>query len=238
MTGRFFNFYKTAGSNYSIKYERTSMTGRVIVVDGVDGSGKGLQVDQLMAGLRDEIGKDRPVSQTHEPYDVAENTIGMAIRTILEHRETRPPNAAAFQYIFYLDRVVHWETDLGPSRKAGEIKVSDRERMVTYAHGVAGGVPLEMMLEWHKNLPVADLYIYLRVSAETALERLTKKNTASGKRPDYFEDEEKVRKNVEAFDNIASWGIIPNLVTVDGNPSPERVHLSIWNKVVPILNSL
>ncbi len=211
--------------------------GKVFVLDGPDGCSKTTQIIELTNNIR-ENEENAKVVLTREPYDFPDNTIGMSIRNILEHREVHPPNAEAFQYLFYLDRVEHWKTVLGPRREEGCYCLSDRERMVTYAHGVAGGVPLDMMMKWHDGLPIADLYIYMKVTAEKALERINKKNTEMGKDPDYFETKDRVQKNVEAFDWIARTGIIPNLVTVDANRTIEEIRQSIWNIVFPIIDKL
>ena len=212
------------------------MSGILIAIDGVDGCGKSTQVRLLAEKIKKDF-PDQKVLVTREPWDVEENLIGKKIRSIL-NRESRGKiwaddagfSPEALQYLFFLDRCVHYMKVIVPALLGNHIVITDRERMVTYAYGLAGGVDVSVIDGWHKDLYTPDQYFYIKVDSDTASRRINERNMLSNTNIDYFENPEKVKKNVEGFDKIASLAYIANLAVVDGGGSPEQVADLVYQK--------
>jgi len=205
------------------------MKGRLIAVDTIDGGGKGLQIRRLVEGLRVAY-PGVEILETREPWDVPDNDIGLRIRKVIGEggrRQVWPEeeglNHQSLQYLYFLDRCVHYMKCIIPALEQGKLVITDRERMVTFAYGMAAGVDSKVIKGWHDGMMSPDLFIYLRVDAEVANKRIESRSKKTGQAKELFEDPERVRKNVEGFDGVAALGVIDNLKVVDGNPGPDEV---------------
>lgn len=206
--------------------------GCVIVIDGVDGSGKTTQIDRVAKIHNEKFGDGAAISN-QEP--TMQSDFGRLIREILEHRAVAPA-PAIMQYLYYADRLLNWQNVVIPAVEKGVSVYKDRDRTVTCAYGLACGVSVEEILDWHKNIPEPDLYIYLKVSPEEAVRRIAERVKLEGKEIEYFEKEESVRRNVEAFDQLVSMNVFSNMVIVNGEGSLEEISNRIWEEVLKCLN--
>ena len=77
-----------------------------------------------------------------------------------------------------------------------------------------------------------DLIIFIDITAEVSLERLSK-GRASLDKYENFERISTVRKNY--FDAMKRFEGIENIIVIDGNRSMEEVANNIWNLVITIL---
>lgn len=206
----------------------------VIVLEGVDGCGKGKQTILLDQSLYD---MGRSVCTTFEPWRVPRSPDGMRIDRILQHEEKEidPGDGTVdplkFQTMYFADRCVHWVKEIIPALSKGKDVVSDRERFSTYAYGFAFGIPVEEIHAWHQILPVPDLMVYLKCSADILIGRLTKR----GQEQEYFERRDRLAEVVKAYNHISEMEILPNLVVVNGEPEPEIVHQDIMAHVEKLL---
>lgn len=207
--------------------------GKIIVIEGVDGCGKDSQFRILCDWLKSKF-SHITIIETYEPWDNKEDPDGTRIRRILRHEEAEIDpgdgsiNAEKFQTLYVASRFIHWVKLILKAIKKGFLVVSNRERLSTYAYGSAFGIPLEKIHSWHALLPVPDLTIYLRVSAKTALTRLTNRPGSA----EYFEKEESLKKIVNAYDLVVGEKIIPNIVTVDGEGKIEDISQEIQKQVL------
>ena len=99
--------------------------GRLIAVEGLDGAGKGTQVELLRRRLKG------PVYVTYEPTD---GPIGLQIRLALEHRVT--VSAATLAALFAADRVDHLYHEGGilDHLQRGVDVISDRYYLSSFAY--------------------------------------------------------------------------------------------------------
>lgn len=212
-------------------------TGSHIVPEGGDCTGKGKQVELLVARLSTHIDKERIVV-TEEPWRNERSPNGLWIDRLLNAdnldipKEVNPGDgkllAEPFQTLYVCDRYTHRVKLVQPALDAGKLVISDRERMSTYAYGYAFGLSLEEIDSWHIFLPPPDLTIWIDIPAEEAIRR---KQSRLGL-TEHFEDPTSMQLVANAYKTVFESGIIPNVVRVDGVGTPEEVHARIWGEVV------
>ncbi len=96
-------------------------SGVFVVVDGVDGAGKGTQIALLRDAL---VGRGVPVHVTCEPSDWP---IGALIRRYLRHElDEGVPGWHAMALLFAADRMQHLEHEIEPRLARGEVVICDR----------------------------------------------------------------------------------------------------------------
>ena len=164
--------------------------GMFIVIEGIDGSGKGTQTRILCTWLKKQ---GYEVFQTHEPTD---SKIGKIIREGLKEGNFDPIVEAL---LFAADRAEHVKEVV---QKINEEKVviSDRYLYSSLAYQGAEGVDEKWLNEINKFFPKPDVVIYLDLSPEVGLKRISSKKLlrSTQKEKEYLERKEtleKVRKN-------------------------------------------
>jgi dTMP kinase len=191
--------------------------GLFIVIEGIDGSGKGAQSKLLYNWLK-KSGFD--ITLTREPtYTV----LGEVIREALKY-ETIKPEALAL--LFAADRAVHLE-EIEKKTMDGKIVISDRYYYSSIAYQGAQGVDKKWLNEINKFSFDPDLIIYLDVSPDVGLERISSKKglRSTTKEREFLEKKsnlEIVRKNYLELANENSHFFI-----IDAERSKNEVQTSI-----------
>ncbi len=177
--------------------------GVFIVIEGVDGAGTTTQTRLVSATLRE---RGLPVHATREPSD---GPIGTFLRQSFGDRsvlaETR--KAEVLAALFAADRLDHAAREIDSALMRGEVVISDRYDLSTYAYQLVlsglSGEPAAVFLRWLHQLnlrsPRPDVVVVLDVSASVATARL---RTRGGRR-DLFEDEAIQEMLVEAYDRAS-----------------------------------
>jgi len=167
------------------------MKGCFIVFEGIDGSGKTIQVYKLVEKLKKE---DYKIVLTKEP--TTQRPIGKLIRSILYNSEIVTEEALAL--LFAADRADHTKKKIIPALNAGAIVVSDRYVYSSYAYQ-AKGMDIEIDLKWIKTInryaKTPDIVVFLDTPPSVSLERL-RKGQKRIQDDSYFEDlikQEKIR---------------------------------------------
>lgn len=179
--------------------------GAFIVIEGIDGSGKSLQVDFIAQWLAQaQKKKSRGVFKTHQPSTSA---FGLRIRDILEGKQSAPEDPLAFQELYMKDRKEHMRDFVVPHLQRGEIVISDRSFLSTFAYGMAQGVSFEMLNEAHERIVgddwiIPDITFFIDIDPAVALERL--KARAGSKSLEYFEKKEHFLERVAAMYRVLS----------------------------------
>ncbi|MCF4164876.1 dTMP kinase [Zavarzinia compransoris] len=145
------------------------MSGRFIVLEGGEGSGKTGTIAFLAEALR---ARGHAVTATREPGGTPE---GAALRRLLLSDKGHAWTAEAELLLMTADRVQHVERVVRPALARGEIVISDRYVGSTIAYQGAGrGLDVDLILEVHARLLHdfwPDLSLYLDVAPETGLAR-------------------------------------------------------------------
>jgi len=200
---------------------------KFIVIDGMDGSGKGTQIKLLQDKL-----KGQPVIFSREPGG---SHLGEEIRSMLLRTEGNPRGPLADFFLFFASRASHVEDTVTPAREQGTHVVSDRYASSTYAFQIFGEEHQEFIplfdatmdnLERGKYWP--NLYIFLDLPAEVAYERRSRdaSQAKSGFDLKPLEYHQRTREGFREF--AKKYG--PAML-VDASRTPEEVHADIWKLV-------
>lgn len=166
-------------------------TGKLIVFEGIDGSGKSTQIALLKKALT-EMGLD--VWHTAEP---TKSETGLAIRRALAGEEER--SAADMALLFTMDRIAH-NKEIDKALQEGKIVICDRYYYSSLAYQ---GSLCDYEWVWHMNyrcpeIRHPDLCIFLDLSPKDALERISKR----GEGKEIYETEERLSMFRDAFHRV------------------------------------
>lgn len=146
------------------------MTGKFIVFEGGEGSGKTSHCKAVADKLRND-GHD--VLETREPGG---SSIGLKIRDIVLHDYSEPLNYRAELLLFLANRAQHVHEVILPAIKAGKIVLCDRFSGSTFAYQLGGRqLPdpafVKKIDDYARAGLEPDAVIYLDVTAEEGLRR-------------------------------------------------------------------
>lgn len=150
------------------------MGGKLIVFEGVEGSGKTTQIQRISRWLQDEIGSSSvPILVTKEPGGTP---LGRSLRKLLlEDREDEPIVDRAELLLFAADRAQHVEGFLKPHLDAGAIILCDRFTDSTIAYqGYGRGLDLSLTRQLNQIATgglQSDLTLWLDIDVERGLAR-------------------------------------------------------------------
>lgn len=190
-----------------------SESGKLIVFEGIDGSGKTTISKILFKHLKD---KKIRTSWFREPSD---SKWGKKIRELAEKMDSIPIDDE-FRY-FLEDRKWDVENNIHPALEKGEIVILDRYYFSSACYQGARGLNVEEIIDKNRKFsPEPDLLFLIDVDIPTAMERIKSSRTIEAK---LFEKESfllKVRENYLAlkFDFIR---------TIDGRRSIDKVIKSV-----------
>ncbi len=197
------------------------MTGKLIVLEGLDGAGTTTQVKRLVEHLR---ASGRAAHATREPSD---GPIGKLIREMLTGGHAIPGQSlsqSTFGLLFAADRLDHLQREVEPQLAAGAIVVSDRWYHSSLAYqGTGADRDWITMLNARARKP--DLTIFLEVRPEVA----AKRRLDAGRVQELFEDirmQEAVAEGYLATNKeLMAQG--ERIETLDGEQSPDAVFAAI-----------
>jgi len=139
--------------------------GRLIALEGIDGSGKTTQARALAGALG--------ASLTHEPGATA---LGVVLRRLLLDPDSPAPSTRAEALLMAADRAEHVARVVEPALAAGEWVVTDRFSGSTIAYqGYGHGLdPTELagLVHWAAGGLEADLSVLVDVDVEVAAARV------------------------------------------------------------------
>ena len=221
------------------------MRGRLIVLEGTDGSGKATQTAFLAERLRKA---GREVRQLSFPrYD---QDSSMLVRMYLGGAFGTDPqsvNAYAASTFYAVDRYASYKQDWGAYYEDGGLVLTDRYTTSNAVHQASklSGEERKTYLDWLfdfeyrlMGLPAPDLVIYLDVPTElsAALRRLREEKT--GTHADIHEADEaylrRCRESGRQVADYAGWRRLDCAREGRMRP-PEEIHEEIWRLVTPLL---
>jgi len=142
--------------------------GKLIVVEGIDGSGKSTQIDLLYKWLHNQ-GKSVYFSQW--------NSSALVRSTTKLGKRKRMFTPTTFSLIQATDFADRWANFILPLLKAGVIVLADRYAFTAFARDVARGVDPGWVRNLYSFAYQPDLTFYFQVPMETALERILSSRT-------------------------------------------------------------
>ncbi len=216
---------------------RLEYPGKLITLEGLDGSGKSTQLALEAERLRNSGFR---VVTTHEPGGTS---LGQQVREVVLHAARDGVTPMAELALMFAARAQHIEQLILPTLQAGDLVLCDRftDSSVAY-QGYGRGVPLEVIqgLElWLCRGVRPDLTLILEIDANAAARRTGNRNRATSQPATRFEQEdvgffERVR---HGYEEIARQEPARVLV-VDGMGTITVVHERVRKAVDEFLKQI
>jgi len=194
--------------------------GLLIVLEGIDGSGKTTQARSLLRRLR---------SRGWEAVFFREPSRGKWGREI-KRKAARadsltPPDELA---LFVKDRRENVEKNLKPALRKGKVVVLDRYYFSTIAYQGAKGIDPRRIRRMNEAFAVKPgLVIILDIAAGEGLARIAGRKT----RDELFEREDYLARVAKIFKNFRG----PGILHLDGRGDRLSVGRAIWARVATLL---
>ena len=137
--------------------------GRLIVVEGIDGSGKSTQLQLAMRYLQ---------ARGFQTFFTEWNSADLVKAVTKKGKKKQTLTPLTFSLLHATDfahRLVH---NILPPLKAGMIVLSDRYTYTAFARDVVRGVDRQWVREVYDFAPRPDLALYFRVPIEVSVQRL------------------------------------------------------------------
>ena len=221
------------------------MRGKLIVLEGTDGSGKATQAKRLLEGLRSqgvpcrEIDFPRYGNPFAEPANLyLHGALGRAPGDV---------NAYAASVLFAVDRFASYKEDWGGAYESGMLILANRYTTSNAVHQAAKLPPgeREEYLEWlfdleyrRLGLPEPDMVIYLDLPSEVSERLLRRREAETGTKADIHErDADYLRQCRESARGIArslGWRVL-HCAAGQELHTPEAIHGQVWELVRPLL---
>lgn len=197
-----------------------SKPGKFIVLDGPDGSGKTTQVQLVEYGLK---AKGHNVVTYREP---GSTPLGMKIRSLLlDHGDTEPVSEAAF-FLFMAARIQGLHQLVLPALERGDIVISDRFFLSTWAYQGADGIEDSVIthaINMIDKMVTIDLMLVLDVPVETTLKRIGTYRDRIESKPTSYLESVRSRYLNKAFEY--------HLPVIDTRASVDAVYIEIMAHV-------
>lgn len=215
-----------------IELKKNPYKGLYIALEGIDGSGKTTQVEEL-ARYFESIGKT--VVRTREPRK--EGLIGDIVQQVLTGKIKMP--AVALQYLFSTDRVLHHEEIIIPALKASKVVISDRCFWSAVVYGIldrTGGkydynsadfiLIAHSILSMYHQFIIPDYSFYLKIGLPTSVARISGKDDVK----EIYEDKEKLKKIIGGYEWLAKK-FAEEITSINGEGNVEKVTKEIVGRI-------
>jgi dTMP kinase len=137
--------------------------GKLIVVEGIDGSGKSTQLSLLYRWL---------LSRGYKAFFTEWNSSDLVQRSMRRGKKKDLLTATTFSLLHAVDFADRLTYKIIPPLKAGMVVLADRFVYTAFARDVARGVHPDWVRAVYRFAPRPDLALYFRVPIEVALDRL------------------------------------------------------------------
>jgi len=221
------------------------MSGRLIVFEGTDGSGKATQSERLYRRLTEEKILCRKIDFPR----YGKPSAAMAEEYLRGGLGKKPGdvNAYAASLFYAVDRYASYKQDWGGFYEAGGLILADRYTTSNAVHQASKLPPDERReyLAWlfdleygRLGLPRPDMVLYLDMPTEITEQMMRGRERAAGAGTDIHEqDEEYLRRCRASAGEIArefGWNVVS--CAADGRPrTVEAIHEEIYEKVRRLL---
>jgi dTMP kinase len=137
--------------------------GKLIIVEGIDGSGKSTQIDLLYKWLR---------SLDKSVYFSEWNSSKLVKSTTKLGKKKHILTPTTFSLIHATDFADRWENHIFPLLKAGVIILADRYAFTAFARDVARGVDPQWVRNLYSFALQPDIAFYFRVPMDVSVNRI------------------------------------------------------------------
>lgn len=213
--------------DFEIDLKRNPYKGKYIAFEGIDGAGKTVQAQKVQEYLEK---RGKKVWNIHEPTRA--DAIGDLIHDFLNKKVKLTPQT--IQYLYSADRIEQLENFTIPLLESGDFVLSQRCFWSSIPYGLIDRANGKVDFSSSENLLVAlsilsmyyqvmtpDITFYLKISPETALERLKQTGTK-----EYYDS--KLRPISQAYDWLVKQ-FPKEFVVINGEQSEDEVTKEIIN---------
>lgn len=204
--------------------------GKFIVVEGIDGSGKGTIIAMLRSYLLNRGIKAGDILVTAEP---TEGIYGKKIRKILRAGRNPRERAAELLSLYLRDRREHVSRVILPSLARGMVVLCDRYKYSTIAYQSAQGLPKKELIRKQEGFPKPDLAIILDLPVRKGLMRVAADAGRQGR--DVFEQQAFLGKVRQAFLSLKKELPRENIAVVDASGTREEVFAGVLKEAGKVL---
>ena len=209
------------------------LAGRLIVVEGADGSGRSTQLERLVAWLE---------GNGHATAQVGLKRSTLVSEELDQAKKGNILSRTTLSLFYATDFADQLENAILPALKAGFIVLADRYIYTLMARDLVRG----MNMRWLKNLYgmalVPDAVFYLQVSPETLVQR----NFAKDYALDYWESGMDLGFSRDMFDSFIRYQAlmarqfhrlqgIYGFHIIDGDQPPEAIHRDLQGQVEAVM---
>jgi dTMP kinase len=193
---------------------KNSYKGKFIVIEGIDGAGGETQSRLLFNYLKKQ---KKPVEKLS--YPDYQGPIGKLIHQFLHKEYNFSPEV---QFLLYFTDFLKDKDKIEKWRKENKVIISDRYFTSTLAYQGQKGFSINKAQKIFKifDLPVPDLIIYLKISAETSIRRKFKEKRSLDR---HEADKKFLEKLSKFYEKLIKNQIFSKWVIVDGERSVEEV---------------
>jgi len=203
-------------------HHMNQVKGKLIVIEGIDGTGKSTQVSMLAQALRQDG------YQVTESFEPTNGPWGTQLR---ESATTGRLNIDQELELFIKDRKQHVEELILPAMERGEIVILDRYYFSTMAYQGARGVdPLSIRQQNETFAPTPDMLIILDLSVDTALDRIGIRDGEANE----FEKTESLQFCRDLFLSLEGE---PHAHVIDAHAEVNEVHKRIMQAVTATIDA-
>lgn len=221
------------------------MSGKLIVLEGTDGSGKATQARFLCKSL-----EERGISWRKIDFPRYGKPSAAMVQEYLDGKLGSHPgdvNAYAASMFYAMDRYASFKQDWGDFYTAGGVVVADRYTTSNAVHQ-ASKLPVgerEAYLNWLFDLeyrllelPKPDLVIYLDMPTEISQRMMRRREEVTGTHADIHEQDveylRQCRENAGQVARLCGW-IVISCACGDQPRSVEDIHRQVLTAVEPLL---
>ena len=208
--------------------------GLLIVVEGIDGSGKSTQIHLLHKWL---------LSEGYKVFFSEWNSSGLVKGTTKLGKKRKVLTPTTFSLIHATDFADRTENDIVPALKAGAIVLADRYVYTAFARDVARGVHRSWVRNLYDFSVVPDIAFYFRVPLDISLDRILTgraqlKYYEAGQDIGLSKDAEESFKLFQAriVQEYESMLEESNLTVIDGTLTIEEQQSQVRGIVTELLN--
>jgi dTMP kinase len=209
--------------------------GRLIVIEGPDGSGRSTQIQTITSKLE---------SDGHAVVNTGLKRSELIGRGILEAKQRLPLGKKTLTLFYAADFVEQLEHKIIPALQAGYVVLADRYIYTLIARSIVRGLSNRWSHDLYGFAPIADLVFYLDVAPDELFHRVFQKYGVL----DYYESGADIGLSTDLYDSFIAYQTRMakefsqmakqyRMIRIDGNKPIGEVNVALQDQIDRFLNS-